>query len=140
MEENKKDSESPKLGILPRRFTMTLFFIICYTVIHVIFEFNFFITGDNFGKYAEASGNLSEIEIANRVYYTKAIWMFVLVWLIVVGIPFRSSMAYSFMLYSIALMVLLPFRIYAILNFLLAIGMIIEDIIDRLKVRRKEKI
>jgi len=140
MEENKKNSESPTLGILPRRFTMTLFFIICYTIIHINFEFNFWVTGNIFGKYAVADDSLSEIRIAKIVYFTKAIWMFALVWLMFLGISFRSSMAYSFMLYSIALILLLPFGIYTILNFLLAIGMIIEDIIDRLKIRRKEKI
>ena len=139
MEKNKEKSESPKLGVLPRRFTMTLLFIICYTIIHINFEYNFWVTGDIFSKYAVANGSLSEIEIAKIVYFTKATWMITLVWMMVVGLKFRSAIAYSFMLYSIELIILLPFGIYTALNLLLAIGCVTEDIIDRLKIRRQER-
>lgn len=135
MENSKDNSKSAMLGVLPRRFTMTLLFVICYTVIHINFEYNFWITGDIFGKYAQAGGSLTEIEIAKRVYFTKATWMVALVWLMVVGMSFRSAIAYSYMLYGIELMVLLPIGVYTFLNLLLAIGCVIEDVIVRLEER-----
>ena len=137
MENSKDNSKSAMLGVLPRRFTMTLLFVICYTVIHINFEYNFWVTGDIFGKYAQAGGSLTEIEIAKRVYFTKATWMVALVWLMVVGMSFRSAIAYSYMLYSIELMVLLPIGVYTFLNLLLAIGCVIEDVIVRLEERGK---
>jgi len=136
----KKNTEIHTLGLLPRRFTMTLLFIICYTVIHINFEYNFWVTGDIFNKYAVADNNLSEIEIAKIVYFTKATWMFALVWLMTLGLNFSSAIAYSFMLYSIELIILLPFGIYTVLNLLLAIGCVTEDIIIRLKTRGHEEI
>ena len=137
MEKNKGKSDAATLGVLPRRFTMTLLFIICYTVIHFNFEYNFWVTGDIFGKYAVADGSLNEIDIAKIVYFTKATWMFAMVWMMVLGMSFRSAIAYSFMLYSIELIILLPFGIYTMLNLLLAIGCVTEDIIVRLKTRGK---
>ena len=139
MKNNKENSESPILGVLPRRFTMTFLFIICYTVIHINFEYNFWVTGDIFSKYAVAGGTLTELEIAKMVYFTKATWMFILIWMMVVGMSFRSAIAYSFMIYSIELIVLFPVYIYAILNLLLAVGCVIEDVIVRLEKRRKEE-
>lgn len=138
MDKIKETSESATIGVLPRRFTMTLLFIICYTVIHFNFEYNFWVTGDIFGKYAVPGGILTEIDIAKIVYFTKATWMFALVWMMVLGLSFRSAIAYSFMLYSIELIILLPFGIYTVLNLLLAIGCVTEDIIDRLKTREKK--
>jgi hypothetical protein len=116
---------------------MTLLFIICYTIIHINFEYNFWITGDIFGKYAEAGGLLPEIEIAKRIYFTKATWMFALVWMMVLGMSFRSAIAYSYMIYSIELMVLLPIGVYTFLNLLLAVGCVTEDVIVRLTKRGK---
>ncbi len=139
MKNNKENSEALIFGVLPRRFTMTLLFIICYTVIHINFEYNFWVTGDIFSKYARAGGVLTELEIAKLVYFTKATWMFILVWMMVLGMPFRAAIAYSFFIYSIELIVLFPIDIYAILNLLLAVGCVIEDVIIRLEKRRKKE-
>ena len=140
MKRNEEESKLPVLKALPRRFTMTLFFVICYTIIHINFEYNFWVTGDIFSKYATAGGSLTELQIAKMVYFTKATWMFILVWMLVLGMSFRSAMAYSFFIYSIELIVLFPVYIYAILNVLLSVGCVIEDIIDRYKTRGKEEI
>ncbi len=136
IDNKKENSETPMLGVLPRKFTMTLLFIICYTIIHFNFEYNFWVTGDIFNKYAVADNSLSEIQIAKIVYFTKATWMIALVWMMFLGMSFRSAIAYSFMLYSIELIILLPFGIYTVLNFLLAVGCVIEDIIIRVEVKR----
>ena len=139
MKNNKENSNEKKLGALPRRFTMTLLFIVCYTIIHINFEYNFWVTGDIFGKYAVPGEEFNEIEIAKMVYFTKATWMIALVWMIVVGMSFRSAIAYSFMLYSVELMIFFPIGLYTILNLLLAVGCVIEDVIDRLKARGKKE-
>ncbi len=134
-----ENSKSDKIGILPRRFTMTLLFIICYTIIHIIFEYKFWVTGAIFEKYAIADSSLTELDIAKIVYFTKATWMFAMVWMLVLGMKFRPAIAYSFLLYSIELIIFLPFGIYTVLNLLLASGCVIEDIIIRIKARRDEK-
>ena len=139
MENKLKNSDSAKWGVLPRKFSMTLLFILCYTIIHIIFEYNFWGTGNIFEKYAVADSSLTELEIAKIVYFTKATWMFAMVWMMVLGMSFRPAIAYSFMLYSIELIIFLPFRIYSLLNLLLAAGCVIEDIIIRLKTRKDEK-
>ena len=136
MKNSKENHKMILFGVLPRKFSMTLLFMICYSIIHINFEYNFWVTGEIFTKYAEAGGLLTEIEIANRVYFTKSTWMFALVWLMCLGMTFRSAIAYSFLLYGIELMVFLPFGIYTLLNLLLATGCVIEDIIIRLKAKR----
>ncbi len=133
-----KKQEPLLFGVLPRRFTMTLLFFVCYTVIHIMFEYNFWVTGDIFSKYAQAGGTLTEIEIAKWVYFAKATWMFALVWMMVLGMKFRSAIGYSFLIYGIELMIIFPINIYTVLNILLAVGCVIEDIIDRYQARTKE--
>ena len=129
-------------GALPRRFTMTALFIICYFLIHLNFQYNFWLTEDRdiFGKYEVAGEIFEEADIAKDVYFTKATWMIALVLLMVIGMPFRSAIAYSFMLYSLELMVLFPIRTYTFLNILLALGLVIEDIIDRTKAAKAKRL
>jgi hypothetical protein len=129
-------------GVLPRRFTMTALFIICYFVIHLNFQYNYWLTEDRdiFRKYEVAGEQFEEAEIAKDVYFTKATWMIALVLLMVMGMPFRSAIAYSFMLYSLQLMVLFPIRTYTILNLLLAVGCVIEDVIDRTKAAKAKRL
>ena len=129
-------------GVLPRRFTMTALFIFCYFVIHLNFQYNYWLTEDRdiFGKYEVAGELFEEAEIAKDVYFTKATWMIALVLLMVMGMPFRSAIAYSFMLYSLQLLVLFPIRTYTILNLLLAVGCVTEDIIDRTKAAKAKRL
>lgn len=137
MKDHKENAKSPTIGVLPRKFTMTFFFIICYTIIHILFEYNYWVTGDIFSKYAVAGGSLTEIEIAKMVYFTKATWMFAMIWMMFLGMSFRAAIAYSFLLYSIELMILFPIDVYTVLNLLLAVGCVIEDIIIRFEERGK---
>ena len=129
-------------GALPRRFTMTALFIICYFLIHLNFQYNFWLTEDRdiFGKYEVAGELFEEAEIAKDVYFTKATWMIALVLLMVIGMPFRSAIAYSFMFYSLQLIIFFPIRTYTILNLLLAVGLVIEDIIDRAKAAKAKRL
>jgi len=136
---NGRDGER-MIGALPRRFTMTALFLVCYFVIHVNFEYQFWLTKDRdiFGKYEVAGESFDEVAVAKDVYFAKASWMFALVMLMALGMKFRSAIAYSFMLYSIELMLLFPIRAYTVLNLLLAAGCVAEDVIDRVKARRIE--
>ena len=129
-------------GALPRRFTMTALFIICYLVIHLNFQYNYWLTEDRdiFGKYEVAGEQFEEAEIAKDVYYTKSTWMIALVLLMALGMHFRSAIAYSFMFYSLQLIVFFPIRTYTILNLLLAVGCVIEDIIDRTQAAKAKRL
>jgi len=140
MEDTNNRNREPMLGVLPRRFTMTALLILCYILIHVNFEYTYWMTVDRdiFGKYENAVDCLHELDVAKDVYFAKATWMFVLIVMMALGISFRSAIAYSFMLYSLELMLLFPIRLYTVLNLLLAVGCVLEDIIDRVKARRNK--
>lgn len=110
----------------------TLFWILVasYTVVHVHFEYVFWLTpgSDIFGKYAAATSG-EEIAVAKRVYFTKATWMIVLVWLQCLRVDFKSALAWSFLLYSVELMLFFPVRIYTLLNLFLAMGCVAERLL-----------
>jgi len=110
-----------------KRYPMFALFIASYTVVHLIFEYNFWLTSGEaiFGKYAEES-NGNALQIAQQVYFAKATWMFVLIWLLVLKLPLRAAITYSFLLYSVELLLLFEVRLYLLLNLLLALGMIVE--------------
>ena len=140
MEDANKNNREPMLGALPRRFTMTALFILCFILIHVNFEYTYWVTDDRdiFGKYESAVECLHKVDVAKDVYFAKATWMFSLIVMMALGISFRSAIAYSFLLYSIELMLLFPIQLYTGLNLLLAAGCVLEDVIDRAKARRNK--
>lgn len=115
-----------------RKRPMFLLFLASWTVVHLGFEYNFWVRGDASisTKYA-APGDDGLIDLGRRVYYTKATWMFAFVWLQVLRLPLTSAMAWSFLLYSVELLLFFPFRVYSALNVALAVGMVVEDLIRR---------
>jgi len=104
-------------------------FIVCYTAIHINFEYRYWLTDDRdiFGKYEVAGERVEKVEVAKEVYFTKATWMFALVIMLALGINFRTAMAFSFAVYGIELMIFFPVRTYTLLNLLLALGLLIEQ-------------
>ena len=118
-----------------RKFPMFWLYVASYTIVHAIFEYKFWVTGGGaiFDKYQPVLLDADAIPIAERVYYTKATWFFVLVWMQVLGARFKTALTWSFLLYSVELLLFFPFRIYTLLNIALAAGMVIEYF-----VRRKE--
>ncbi|GEM_PF-877659 len=106
-------------------------FLLCYTVVHLRFEWNFWMEGDFaiFAKYALGDDPLEHLAIAKKVYFTKATWMILLVWLCALRVPFRRAMAASFLVYAIELMLLFPFNIYNGLNLLLAGGFVLQEVL-----------
>jgi len=129
-----------KKYVLGKHYMFWLF-IVCYTVIHINFEYNYWLTNDRdiFGKYEVAGEQVEKVEVAKEVYFTKATWMFVLVWMIALGINFRTAMAFSFAIYGIELMLFFPIRTYTFLNLLLALGLLIEQGIEWKERRANEK-
>ncbi|MCB1689767.1 MAG: hypothetical protein KDI33_14825 [Halioglobus sp.] len=119
-----------KNGLKLREFlSMYGLFLLCYTVIHLKFEWNFW-TGDDFAifaKYAQGDSPAAHLAVAKLVYFSKATWMIVLVWLCALKFPFRRALAISFVYYAIALMFLFPINIYTALNLLLAAGFGFEE-------------
>jgi len=111
---------------------MFVVFLVSWTLVHLGFEYNFWVRGDAtiFTKYASAEAN-ALVPLAEKVYFTKATWMFAFVWLQVLRVPMTSAMAWSFLLYSVELLLFFPFRVYSGLNVALAAGMVIEDLIRR---------
>jgi len=111
---------------------MFLVFLASWTLVHLGFEYSFWVRGDAtiFTKYA-AADSAGLVALAEKVYFTKATWMFAFVWLQVLRVPMTTAMAWSFLLYSVELLLFFPFRIYSGLNAALAAGMVIEDLIRR---------
>ena len=115
-----------------RQRPMFWLFLVSWTLVHLGFEYAFWVHGDAriFTKYA-ASGDDGLLDLGRRVYYTKATWMFAFVWLQVLRLPLTSAMAWSFLLYSVELLLFFPVRIYSALNAALAVGLVVEDLIRR---------
>lgn len=104
-------------------------FLLCYTAIHLRFEWNFW-TGDDFAvfaKYAQGDSPAAHLAVASLVYFSKATWMIVLVWLCALKIPFRRALAISFVYYAVALIFMFPVNLYTALNLLLAAGFALQE-------------
>lgn len=121
--------------MLPGKFSFFALFIVCSSIVHINFEYNFWLTQerDIFGKYEAAGQSTDKIEIAKDVYFTKATWMIALVWMMCPGMSLRAAIAYSFMLYSVELMLLFPLRTYTFPNLALAAGLLVEQLVERFK-------
>lgn len=106
-------------------------FLLCYTAIHLKFEWNFWMEDDFavFAKYALGDDPLEHLNIAKKVYFTKATWMILLVWLCALRMPFRRALAASFLVYAIELLLLFPPNLYNGLNLLLAGGFVLQEVL-----------
>ena len=104
-------------------------FLLCYTLIHLKFEWNFWMENDFavFAKYAQGESAAAHLAVAKSVYFSKATWMILLVWLCALKISFRQALAISFMYYAIALLFLFPVNVYNALNLLLAFGFLLQE-------------
>ncbi len=118
-----------KRAVMREFLSMYGLFLLCYTVIHLKFEWNFWTKDDFaiFAKYAQGNSPAAHLAVAKLVYFSKATWMILLVWLCALKIPFRRALAISFVYYAVALMFLFPVNVYTVLNLLLAAGFGIEE-------------
>ena len=110
-------------------FSLYGLFLLCYTAIHLKFEWNFWTQDDFavFAKYAQGDSAAAHLAVAKSVYFSKATWMVLLVWLCALHIPFRRALAISFLYYAVALLLLFPLNVYNALNLLLALGFAYEE-------------
>lgn len=104
-------------------------FLLCYTVVHLRFEWNFWTQDDFaiFAKYASGDSAEAHLAVAKLVYFSKATWMILLVWLCALRISFRRALAISFLYYAVALLFLFPVNLYNALNLLLAFGFALQE-------------
>ena len=120
----------PSQQPLAREFlSMYGLFLLCYTAIHLRFEWNFWTQDDFaiFAKYAQGDSPAAHLAVAKLVYFSKATWMILLVWLCALRVPFRRALAISFAYYAVALLFLFPVNTYNALNLLLAAGFAFEE-------------
>jgi hypothetical protein len=110
-------------------FSLYGLFLLCYTVIHIKFEWNFWTQDDFaiFAKYAQGDSPAAHLAVAKAVYFSKATWMILLVWLCALKISFRRALAISFLYYAVALLFLFPVNVYNALNLLLAGGFALQE-------------
>jgi hypothetical protein len=87
-------------------------FLASYSAVHVNFELQYWLTDERgiFNKYEMAEGQAGQLQVAKKVYFTKASWVFALVKLNAFGLNFRTAMALSFFIYGIELVLLFPAR------------------------------
>ncbi len=104
-------------------------FIASYSTVHINFELQYWFTDerDIFNKYEMADDQAGQLQVAKKVYFTKASWMFALVILNAFGLNFRTAMALSFFIYSIQLVLFFSTQAYTFLNLVLAAGMLLEQ-------------
>jgi len=110
-----------------KRYPIFYLFMLAYTFVHLHFEYNFWVVGDAavFAKYG--SGDM--LEVGEHVYYAKATWCFLLIWLLALRVRVKTAMAWAYLFYAVQLIAFFPIRIYAVLNVLLGLGMVIEVLI-----------
>mgnify|MGYP001818480490 CR=1 FL=1 len=103
--------------------------LLCYTVVHLRFEWNFWTQDDFaiFAKYAVGENPAAHLAVAKLVYFSKATWMILLVWLCALRFSFRRALAISFLYYAVALLFLFPVNLYNALNLLLAGGFALQE-------------
>jgi hypothetical protein len=118
-----------KHGLASEFTSMYGLFLLCYTVTHLRFEWNFWTQDDFaiFAKYAVGDSPAAHLAVAKLVYFSKATWMIVLVWLCALRVPFRRALAVSFLYYAVALLFLFPVNLYNALNLLLAGGFALQE-------------
>jgi hypothetical protein len=142
------------------RLPMFTVLVVSYSIVHFNFERVWWFTDDVdiFSKYAAvpsdegagaAGGDVGDVaaaaaasagamlNVAKSVYFTKATWMILLVWLLAAGLEFPAALSWSFVVYALELVVLFPPRTYTMLNALLAVGVAVEQVVECVRARRR---
>jgi hypothetical protein len=136
-----------------RRLPMFSLLLLSCTIVHLNFERVWWFTEDQdiFSKYAPVDGDSdggataaaasasAALHVAKQVYFTKATWMMLLVWLLAVGQSIPAAMSWSFVVYAMELIVMFPVRTYTLLNALLAFGLAVEQVVEDSRRRRQQQ-
>lgn len=96
--------------------------LIAIAVVHLELEYRLWIAreDDIFRKYHDET--VPPLTAAKWAYLSKAVWLVALIFLQAFGIEFRTALFLSFAAYALLIQVLLPFKVYNLLNLLLALG------------------
>lgn len=105
--------------------------LIALVIVHLDLERRIWIqrSDDIFVKYRD--DKLEPLAAAKWAYLAKAVWLITLILFQYFGLGFRESVVFSFSIYAVLIQILLPFKIYNLLNLLLAIACLIEWWIKR---------
>lgn len=100
--------------------------LVVIVVVHLDLEYRIWIARreDVFVKYRDAK--MAPMEAAKWAYLAKAVWLLALILLQSFGVEFRSAVVFSFALYAVLLQMLLPFKVYNLLNLVLAVACLVE--------------
>lgn len=100
--------------------------LVVIVAVHLDLEYRIWIARreDVFVKYRDAT--MAPLTAAKWAYLAKAVWLLALILLQYFGVEFRSALVFSFALYAVLLQALLPFKIYNLLNLVLAIACLAE--------------
>lgn len=100
--------------------------LIVIVIVHLDLEYRIWIARkeDVFEKYHRPGA--SPLVAAKWAYLAKAVWLVGLILLQYAGVDFRSAVVFSFAGYALLLQVLLPFKVYNVLNLVLAIACLVD--------------
>ena len=100
--------------------------LIVIVLVHLHLEYRIWIAkeDDVFAKYRNAT--MPPLTAAKWAYLSKAVWLIGLILLQYFGVEFRNAVVISFTAYAVLIQILLPFKVYNLLNLVLALAYLVE--------------
>lgn len=100
--------------------------LITIVLVHLQLEYRIWIAReeDVFAKYRKAT--MPPLTAAKWAYLSKAVWLVGLILLQYFGVEFREAVIFSFTAYALLIQILLPFKVYNLLNLVLALACLVE--------------
>ena len=96
--------------------------LIVIVLVHLQLEWRIWIgrEEDVFAKYR--NDTMPPLTAAKWAYLCKAVWLIGLILLQYFGVEFREAVIFSFTVYALLIQILLPFKVYNLLNLVLALA------------------
>ncbi len=100
--------------------------LIAIVLVHLHLEYRIWIGKEEnvFAKYGNSS--MSPLTVAKWAYLSKAVWLIGLILLQYSGVDFRDAVIFSFTTYAVLIQILLPLKVYNLLNLILAFACLVE--------------
>ncbi len=100
--------------------------LVVIVLVHLHLEWRIWIRReeDVFAKYRD--GRMAPLTAAKWAYLCKAVWLIGLILLQYFGVEFREAVLFSFAAYAVLIQILLPFKVYNLLNLVLALTCLVE--------------
>ena len=104
------------------------FLIFGYVLVHLHFEYRLWLRrdGDVLARYARPGR--SALRTASLVYWTKALWLVLLVVMQYGGVPFREAFVISFLLYAVIVQILTPLRVFSVIQVIVGLACLAEQL------------